>query len=124
MKNAVSTSGRGNDISAMSVRPDRVICISAAGNYLIILTINDDNSLRQSIVRCTMKHAQAALTHNFVRCHRSYIVNIDYVIAVVGDMRSMKIILYRPYPVTLPVSVEYRHQFLELRKSQIYRRDG
>jgi DNA-binding LytR/AlgR family response regulator len=64
-----------------------------------------DNVINKITIRGTLKSAEYELRKNsrFFRCHKCYIVNLDFVDRVVGHSQNMKIKLLRTDEV-IPVS--------------------
>ncbi len=57
------------------IRPEQIRVLEAARNYVTVYT--DD---REYLMRQTLKHLEETLDFDaIVRCHRSYLVNIDYI---------------------------------------------
>ena len=57
-----------------------IICFSARDHFVDITTTKEVYSIRQ-----TLKNILPFLPHNFVQCHRSYIVNVRYVTNIGTD---------------------------------------
>jgi two-component system LytT family response regulator len=66
------------------VKVDDISWVDAAGDYMCVHTADETH-----IMRCTMKHLMAQLDERvFKRVHRSTIVNLDYVEAVIPHTKG------------------------------------
>lgn len=72
--------------------PRHIIYLTSNDNYVTIVT-NKDNLLKRTTIRGTLKSAEEDLRKNsrFLRCHKCYIVNLDFVEKVLGNNQNMKI---------------------------------
>jgi len=72
--------------------PRNIIYLCSNDNYVTIVTIRD-NVQNKTTIRGTLKSADEELRKNsrFVRCHKCYIVNLDYVEKVTGNNQNMKL---------------------------------
>jgi DNA-binding LytR/AlgR family response regulator len=61
------------------VGTDRVICLESAGNYVTVC-YDDESKLVRYSLRNTLKAMDSlAGTNGLVRCHRSFLVNLNHV---------------------------------------------
>ena len=82
-----------NGRDSISTTLDSLLFIEAQDNYVMIHHLVNDE-LKKQLIRSTMKEIEANLKElNVVRCHRSFIVNINKVIKVKGDTHQMKLFL-------------------------------
>ena len=66
-------------------------CIKGCGNYYIVY-FESDNNIQQQIIRNTLKSLEKQLDiKQFIRCHKSYIVNRDKIISIKGNAKNLKI---------------------------------
>ena len=92
----VSESSPADDREFMSIRDNKVVYrilykeilyIQSWGNYLKIFLANDD----VKIVRKTIKIVESELpTRQFIRIHKSYIVNLHHIISLEGNQIKIK----------------------------------
>lgn len=69
-----------------------LLLVEAANNYCKFHYL-EDQSPKSQLIRIRMKEVEAALpmgTH-FLRCHRSYIINVDRVTAIRGSAQSYRL---------------------------------
>jgi hypothetical protein len=94
----------GNSKNEFKVNPKNTVYICSNDNYVTIVTINKD-VLNKTTIRGTLKSAESDLKRNsrFLRCHKCYIVNLDFVEKVTGHNQNMKIRLL-PSGTEIPVS--------------------
>jgi len=92
---------------------DKWIAGKAAGNY-VELFFSTDNPKPTVLLRTTLKILTEAMEHkpNFFHCHRSFVVNLDYVTEVTGSPQSYKMEL-RGLENTIPVSRNTEKQLLQ-----------
>lgn len=63
----------------LSVRREHLLVIESADNYVCVWYMNGD-AIRKMMVRTTLKQVAEQLAEsNILRCHRSYIINLDRV---------------------------------------------
>ena len=63
----------------LSVRREHLLVIESADNYVCVWYMNGD-TIRKMMVRTTLKQVAEQLAEsNILRCHRSYIINLDRV---------------------------------------------
>ena len=91
----------GNDFR---INPRYIVYLCSNDNYVTIVT-NKDNMQNKTTIRGTLKTAEKELKNNnrFIRCHKCYIVNLDYAGKVTGHNQNMKITL-NPSGVEIPVA--------------------
>jgi hypothetical protein len=78
-----------NDFKA---KPGEIMYLCSNDNYVTIVT-NSDGAPAKNTIRGTLKSAEHELRNSsrFFRCHKCYIVNLDYVEKVTGNSQNMKI---------------------------------
>jgi hypothetical protein len=82
----------GNRKNEIKLNPKNIIYLCSNDNYVTIVTIKDKVHNKITI-RGTLKAAESELRKNnkFIRCHKCYIVNLDFVAKVIGNTQNMKI---------------------------------
>lgn len=99
----ISESGTDN----LTLLISEVIFIQSADNYVEI-TYLDGTNLRKKLIRATLKNVEIQLKQysNFLRCHRTCIVNLHYVEKLHHDFSSHWITI-KGYDQKIPVSRQY-----------------
>jgi len=84
-----------------------VIFIQSADNYVEIVYKDGDN-VRKKLIRNTLRNVEIQLKQysNFIRCHRTCIVNLHYIEKLNHDFSSYWITI-KGYPEKIPVSRQY-----------------
>lgn len=92
--------------------PSHLLYIVSDGNYVNIVVEKEGKS-ESRMVRSTMKNVEELLFEekSIVRCHRSYLVNLDKVQMVTGNALECQI-HFKDSSDTIPVSRNYRPQIL------------
>jgi hypothetical protein len=82
----------GNPKNEVKINPRNIIYVCSNDNYVTIVTIKGDIQ-NKTTIRGTLKSAESELRKNsrFLRCHKCYIVNLDFVDRVIGHNQNMKI---------------------------------
>jgi|WetSurMetagenome_2_1015567.scaffolds.fasta_scaffold00762_12 hypothetical protein len=88
----------------LTVNPKQIVYLCSNDNYVTIVT-NKDNVRKRTTLRGTLKDAEAELCRNrrLMRCHKCYIVNLDYAEKTTGNNQNMKIRLSVP-DIDIPVA--------------------
>lgn len=86
---------------------DTILLIKAANNYVEIIHLEDEKTKRR-LLRNTLKNTEILTSKysNLVRCHRSCIVNIDFIEKVGKGSEGIKLKLQN-YPEEIHVSRQY-----------------
>ncbi len=86
------------------VNPKYIAYLCSNDNYVTIVTIRD-NVQNKATIRGTLKGAEKELRRNtrFMRCHKCYIINLDFVERVSGNNQNLKIIISQA-GVEIPVA--------------------
>jgi DNA-binding LytR/AlgR family response regulator len=95
------------DKKLVKVNFQEIIYIEGLKDYVIIRMDN-----QRVITLQTMKSLEDKLpTHKFMRIHRSYIVNVDKINAIIGNMVE---VLEKGQPKHLPIGKNYRDELLDI----------
>lgn len=94
----------GNPKNEFKTNPKNIVYLCSNDNYVTIVTIKDVIQ-NKTTIRGTLKSAESELRKNsrFLRCHKRYIVNLDFVDKVTGHNQNMKIRLLST-GIEIPVS--------------------
>jgi len=94
----------GNPKNEFRFNPKNIVYLSSNDNYVTIVTIKVD-AITKTHLRGTLKAAEEELKKNtrFLRCHKCFIVNSEYVDHVSGNVQNMKVKLNIP-GLEIPVS--------------------
>jgi DNA-binding LytR/AlgR family response regulator len=85
----------------------QIILIKSANNYIEVI-YNQENKTRKKLIRNTLKNTekQFAKYPSMLRCHRSYIVNKNYIQKVKKGSDGLILVLF-DYPQEIHVSRQY-----------------
>jgi len=94
----------GNTKNEFKCNPKNIVYLCSNDNYVTIVTVKGDVQ-NKTTIRGTLKSAESELRKNsrFLRCHKCYIVNLDFVDKVTGHNQNM-IIRLKPNGTEIPVS--------------------
>ena len=96
----------------LSVAKENLIYIESADNYICIWYIKNEQ-LKKQLMRITMKDISEQLANtNIVRCHRSYMVNLDLVKVMRREKENLFLELGVPNVKEIPISRTYGEQVL------------
>lgn len=82
----------GYERNDFRINPNDIIYLTSNDNYVTIVTISDGVQNKKTM-RGTLKAAENELRKldMFLRCHKCYIINLDYVESITGNSQNMKI---------------------------------
>jgi hypothetical protein len=94
----------GNSRNDLRVNPGNIIYLCSNDNYVTVVTIKGDVQSKITI-RGTLKATESELSKNgrFFRCHKCYIINLDFAGTIRGHNQNMTIRLL-PSGQEIPVS--------------------
>jgi len=89
---------------SLAIKANTLVYIRSADNYIEVFWKESD-IIKNQMVRCSMVHAEEAVKeHKFIfKCHRSYIVNINYIEHFEGNSQGYKLFfenIDNPIPVS------------------------
>ena len=88
---------------ALKISKAQIVYIQAEGNYTEVYYRNQD-ILEKELVRNRLKNIQEQLkSSNFLRCHRSFVVNMNELLKVEGNARNFTLKL-KDIEMSIPVS--------------------
>jgi hypothetical protein len=99
---------------SLSINVSLLLFIRSANNYIEVFW-KDVNSIRNQMVRCSMAYAEEILKeHKFIfKCHRSFIVNINYIDRIEGNSEGYKL-FFENVAFPIPVSKNFVGRLREL----------
>ena len=96
----------------ISIKPNDLLYLQGSDNYVTIY-YNHQNKPSKFLLRSTLKKMEEDLTElNIMRCHRSYMINIDKVKLVKKDKEGLILVLDIDPPIEIPVSKTYLNEIL------------
>jgi DNA-binding LytR/AlgR family response regulator len=84
IRTSISVQSMGRTIF---LTPDVITFLEGEGNYTFIYT----NTGKKYLVSKTLKSLAEQLNPNFMRVHKSYLVNADYIVERLEDDRTLKL---------------------------------
>lgn len=89
------------------VLPEYILLVKSADNYVEIVYLGD-GELKQKLMRTTMKNIQLQLKKypEFVRCHRTSIVNTSYILNMTNSYKGHRLKILH-HEEEIPVSRQY-----------------
>ena len=96
-----------NKSESFQLFPEQVMLIKSASNYIEVIYKNADKISRR-LIRNTLKNAEELFSKypSLIRCHRSCIVNKNYIQKILKGNDGLKLILF-DYPQEIHVSRQY-----------------
>ena len=99
-------------ILRFSVKREDLLYLEAADNYVLIHYLDGDKQLKY-MIRTTLKRIEQEFSgKNLVRCHRSFIINIDHVRTIRKEKEGLIINFESPVNITVPISKTYLEVFI------------
>jgi DNA-binding LytR/AlgR family response regulator len=99
-------------ILRFSVKREDLLYLEAADNYVLIHYLDRDKQLKY-MIRTTLKRIEQEFpAKNLVRCHRSFIINIDHVRTIRREKEGLIINFESPVNITVPISKTYLDTFI------------
>lgn len=92
---------------SISIRPDDILYLESEGNYVNV-HYRQDEKVTYKQIRSTIKQMEETLQNHpmFIRCHRAFIVNINYISNAEGNAQGYQLTLSN-VPQEIPVSRTY-----------------
>jgi hypothetical protein len=89
---------------SLAIKVSLLLFIRSANNYIEVFWI-EGKTIRNQMVRCSMTTAEELLKeHKFIyKCHRSYIININYIERIEGNSQGYKL-FFENVNFPIPVS--------------------
>jgi len=84
-----------------------ILAIQAMENYVNIYEKQGDKLTKTTERRTLQSAHEDSAFRNLIKCHRSYLVNTEYVTEVNGNAQGLKLVLSHPECPTIPVSRSY-----------------
>ena len=102
-----------NNKEHITFKIDDLIYITSQGNYASFF-LKDGDKISENILRVTLNKIDTSLKEysKIVRCHKSYIVNINYISEISGNARGY-ILKSKITNVELPVSRKFSKESLQ-----------
>lgn len=99
-------------ILRFSVKREDLLYLEAADNYVLIHYLDGDKQLKY-MIRTTLKRIEQEFSgKNLVRCHRSFMINIDHVRTIRKEKEGLIISFESPVNITVPISKTYLDVFV------------
>jgi DNA-binding LytR/AlgR family response regulator len=99
---------------SLAIKVSMLLFVRSANNYIEVFW-KDGDSVRHQMVRCSMTNAEEVVKeHKFiVKCHRSYIVNINYIYRFEGNLQGYKL-YFENIDFPIPVSKSFASKLEEI----------
>ena len=77
------------------INPNQLVYAEAANNYVALIVLAPDLTLSRKIIRSTMKRVEEDVRPfpEFIRCHRTFIVNSRYIRHISGNAQGYRLTL-------------------------------
>jgi DNA-binding LytR/AlgR family response regulator len=97
-----------NKTDKIILRSDDLVLVRSADNYAEII-YKENDQFKKKLIRNTLRNIEDMLGYypGFIRCHRTCIVNKNYVEKLIRNYMGQKIIL-KGYDAEIPVSRQYQ----------------
>ena len=104
-KKLAITSENNKDI--IEIKESDLMFIASAGNYIELYFLND-NTIEKKLLRNNISKVEQQLKKfkNIIRCHRSYIINLDKIEKVSGNLQGYQL-SFKNMQEHIPVSRSY-----------------
>lgn len=100
---------------SLTIKISHLISISSAGNYIEVFWLDDEDQLKNQMVRMSLAKAEELLLkyHFVFRCHRSYLINVNFIEKVEGNFQGYRVFMKNMH-LPVPVSRNYTTKFQEM----------
>ena len=107
----IFTSENHNEVLKITI--NNLVYVTSQANYACFF-INEDNVLKEYILRTTLKKVASKLVNytEFYRCHKSYLINANYVNNLEGNARGYQLLLSISN-IKIPVSRSFPKELLK-----------
>ncbi len=105
----------------IKISENNLLYIKAEGNYCL-LAYNENSILKNKLIRSSLKNIELILKNSkyFVRCHKSYIININQISNVIGNAKGYTFYI-KKYNTSIPVSRSFSKALvLKIKKDSKY----
>jgi hypothetical protein len=96
-----------------TVSPNNIIYIESADNYVIIYYLNK-KKISHFMLRNNLKNIDEKLHYPIVRCHRSFMINIEKINVIKRDKDGLIVSMDMESIPDIPVSKSYAEKIIEL----------
>ncbi|MFH1052021.1 MAG: LytTR family DNA-binding domain-containing protein [bacterium] len=98
----------------LSIKVSSFLFVRSANNYIEVFWLEGEKAISQ-MVRSSLKNAEELLKdYKFIfKCHRSYIININYIEKITGNFQGYKLSMQN-VDFQIPVSQNYISKFKEI----------
>jgi len=98
----------------LAIKVNLLIFIRSANNYIEVFW-KEGNRIKNQMVRCSMAYAEDLLKDDkfIMKCHRSYIVNINHIDRFEGNLQGYKL-YFENIDFPIPVSKSFASKLQEL----------
>lgn len=102
-----------NKKESINFNIDDLVYITSQGNYASFFLRINKEGLKEKILRVTLSKINTSLKNysNIIRCHKSYIVNINYINDITGNARGY-ILKSEIISINIPVSRSFSKESL------------
>ena len=105
-----------NEKDFLTLSSDNLFYIESSDNYSTVFYQKEDGKLQKELIRSSLTRLESQISsENIVRCHRSFIVNLDKVEKITGNAQGYKLHLQSP-ELLVPVARKYS-EIVELLKN-------
>jgi len=89
---------------SLSIKISSLLLVKSANNYIEVFW-KEGKSIKNQMVRCSMTYTEELVKeYKFIfKCHRSYIININYIDKIEGNSQGYKL-FFEDFSIPVPVS--------------------
>jgi DNA-binding LytR/AlgR family response regulator len=100
-----------NGKAVMTLASKNIVYFKSEDNY-VLLYYKIENQLKKELIRTNLKKLEQELNHpNFIRVHRSYMINSQNLQSASRTSRGYQVNMDLATDIVLPVSVTYQQDF-------------
>ena len=109
----ITLEGTTNELVTLDI--SNLLYIEAVGNYVKVVSKQENNEVRTNMLRATMKQMEDSLQAYpmIVRCHRAFMVNLGQVEQISSNSRAMQLVMRHSHDA-IPVSRSNVNKLKEL----------
>ncbi|NDK56876.1 LytR/AlgR family response regulator transcription factor [Pontibacter fetidus] len=104
-----------NEKDTLTIAADSLLYIAASDNYCTVFHMENEK-LHKTLLRSSLSRLESQINYSrIVRCHRSYLVNLDKVTSISGNAQGYKLyfdVAVEPVPVSRSYNSVVKEQML------------